>query len=117
MGITPGGYNIRPQRRADFQLLLAFKDGDGEPISLSDKTVLAQVWDKARTSKLGDFNVEVTDEANGEVTLTLGHEVTEDLPSEARYDVMVVDDDTDFRSYYLEGIVRPSEGYTAPAEE
>lgn len=117
MGITPGGYNIRPQRRADFQLLLAFKDSDGVAIDLTDKTVLAQVWNKARTSKLGDFSVEVTDVAGGEVTLTLGHAITEVLPAEARYDVMVVDDLSSLRSYYLEGIVRPSEGYTAPAEE
>lgn len=117
MSITPGGYNIRPQRRADFQLTLAFKDADGVAISLADKTVLAQVWDSKRTSKLGDFSVEVTNEAGGEVALTLGHAVTATLPTEARYDVMVVDDATDFRSYYLEGIVRPSEGFTAPAEE
>lgn len=116
MGITPGGYNIRPQRRADFQLMLAFRDSDGVPISLSGKTVLAQVWDKKRTSKIGDFSTAVTNEANGEVTLTLSHTVTADLPAEARYDVMVVEDATDFRSYYLEGIVRPSEGFTDPEE-
>lgn len=115
MGVTPAGYNIRPQRRADFQLALAFKDADGVATSLFGMTVLAQVWDKGRTTKLGDFDVEVTDEANGEVTLTLNHAITAALPSEARYDVMVVDDDSDFRSYYLEGIVRPSEGYTEPA--
>lgn len=115
MGITPGSYSIRPQKRADFQLMLAFKDNDGVAITLAGKTVLAQVWNKQRTSKLGDFDVDVTDEAGGEVTLTLSHTVTELLPAEARYDVMVVDDATDFRSYYLEGIVRPSEGYTSPA--
>lgn len=116
MGVTPGSYNIRPQRRADFQLALAFKDADGVAITLAGKTVLAQVWDKARASKLGDFDIDVTDEASGEVTLTLSHTVTSELPAEARYDVMVVEDATDFRSYYLEGIVRPSEGYTEPEE-
>jgi hypothetical protein len=114
MGVTPAGYNIRPQRRADFQLALAFKDSDGAPISLSGKTVLAQVWAKDRAAKLGDFTVAVDDEPNGQVTLTLGHAITTSLPAECYYDVMVVDDSTDFRSYYLEGIVRPSEGYTEP---
>jgi hypothetical protein len=113
MGVTPAGYNIRPQRRADFQLALAFKDSDGVPIDLTGKTVLAQVWDSKRTSKLGDFTTALTSAATGEVTLTLSHTITAVLPSEARYDVMVVEPGG-FRSYYLEGIVRPSEGYTEP---
>lgn len=94
--------------------MLALKDSDGEPISLSGKTVLAQVWDKKRTSKLADFEVDVTGEATGEVTLTLAHGDTAGLPDECRYDVMVIEDATDLRSYYLEGVVRPSEGYTEP---
>jgi hypothetical protein len=45
--------------------------------------------------------------------MVLGHAITAVLPDEARYDVMVINSGL-LREYYLEGIVRPSEGYTAP---
>lgn len=111
---APAAYNIRPQRRADFQLQLAFKDSDGVAISLEDRTIVAQVWDAKRTTKLGDFVVDITNGPGGEATLTLPYTATADLPAEARYDVMVIDDSSGLRSYYLEGIVRPSEGYSEP---
>jgi hypothetical protein len=111
--MTPAVYNIRPQRRADFTLRLVLKDGDGNPVDLTGAQVLAQVWDKKRTTKYGDFTVTITTPATGGVTLLLGHAITATLPDEARYDVMVVSSGG-LREYYLEGIVRPSEGYTAP---
>jgi hypothetical protein len=114
--MNPGTYNIRPQRRADFQLNLTFKDSEGEVIDLSPYTVLAQVWNKCRTTKYGDFFVDIADEAEGNVILTLDYVSTELLPDEAYYDVMLINDSTGLRQYYLEGIVRPSEGYTEPEE-
>lgn len=114
MAITPASYNIRPQRRADFPLSVVFKDSAGDPINLTGWTVLAQVWDKCRTSKVGDFTVSVTSAAGGAVTLTLPYAVTAVLPDEARYDVMLINA-SGLREYYLEGIVRPSQGYTTPA--
>ena len=112
--MNPGTYNIRPQRRADYQLNLTFKTSEGDPIDLSDYEVLAQVWDKCRTTKYGDFTVDTADEAEGNVVLTLGYEVTEVLPTEAYYDVMLISEIDGLRTYYLEGIVRPSQGYTEP---
>lgn len=113
MAITPAAYNIRPQRRADFVLSVQFKDGAGAGINISGWTVLAQVWDQARTVKCGDFTVTTVDAATGSVKLTLPYSVTAALPAEARYDVMLINT-AGLREYYLEGIVRPSEGYTAP---
>jgi hypothetical protein len=113
MAITPASYNIRPQRRADFPLDVTFKDGNGAAIDLTGWTVLAQVWDAQRTAKIGDFTVSVTSAANGQVNLKLPFAVTAVLPGEARYDVMLVSP-SGLREYYLEGIVRPSEGYTTP---
>lgn len=111
--MNPGTYNIRPQRRADFVLSLVFKDNAGDEINLTGWAVLAQVWDKGRIEKYGDFEVDVIDAAAGAVSLTLPNTITEELPAEARYDVMLVNP-SGLREYYLEGIVRPSEGYTAP---
>lgn len=114
MAIIPAQYNIRPQRRADFPLSLKFKDSAGTAINLTGWTVLAQVWQADRSAKLGDFTVTVTDASAGEVTLKLAHTVTAILPTECRYDVMLVNP-SGLREYYMEGIVRPSEGYTVPA--
>ena len=114
MAITPASYNIRPQRRADYPLQVQFKDSEGVGIDLSTWTVLAQIWDKARSAKIGDFTVTVTDAATGAVTLTIPYTVTTVLPDECRYDVMLINA-SGLREYYLEGIVRASEGYTAPA--
>jgi hypothetical protein len=112
--MNPGTYNIRPQRRADFQLNLTFKTSEGAVIDLTDYEVLAQVWDKCRTVKYGDFTVDTADEAQGNVVLTLGYAITEVLPDEAYYDVMLINETSGLRQYYLEGIVRPSQGYTEP---
>ena len=115
MAISPASYNIRPQRRADYPLALQFKNSAGGVIDLTGWTVLAQVWDKARTTKYGDFTVTLTQPEIGKVTLTLPYTITATLPDECRYDVMLINASSGLREYYLEGIVRPSEGYTAPA--
>lgn len=113
MAVAPAQYNIRPQRRADFPLTLRFRDAEGVAINLNGWTVLAQVWQSDRSAKLGDFTVTITAPANGEVDLKLPYSVTAVLPTEARYDVMLVAP-SGLREYYVEGIVRPSEGYTTP---
>jgi hypothetical protein len=112
--MNPGVYNIRPQRRADFTLGLVLKDSTGTAMNLTGAQVLAQVWDKKRTTKYGDFTVTISNPTTGAVELLLPHTITTSLPAEARYDVMVLRPGG-LREYYLEGIVRPSEGYTAPA--
>lgn len=114
MAITPASYNIRPQRRADYPLQVQFKDSDGDGINITGWTVLAQVWSKDRVTKYGDFTVTTLNASTGSVKLTLPYTVTATLPDECRYDVMLIDSNG-LREYYLEGIVRPSEGYTAPS--
>lgn len=114
MAVTPASLNLRVQKRADYPLDVTFKDGTGTAINLTGWTVLAQVWNTDRSSKIGDFTVTVTSAVNGQVNLKLPYTVTVNLPTEARYDVMLVSP-SGLREYYLEGIVRPSEGYTAPS--
>lgn len=115
MAITPATYNIRPQRRADYPLDVTFKDSAGSAMNLTGWTVLASVWTTDRATKLGDFTVTVSNATTGQVNLKLPHTVTANLSAaEYRYDVMLVSP-AGLREYYLEGIVRPSEGYTVPA--
>jgi hypothetical protein len=114
MAITPASYNIRPQRRADYVLPITFKDSTDTAINLTGWSVVAQVWDKARTSKVGDFTVTVTSAANGQVELKLPYATTAVMTgAEYHYDVMLVNP-SGLREYYLEGIARPSEGYSTP---
>jgi len=113
MAITPATYNIRPQRRADYPFTVTFKDGSGSVVDLTGYTVLAQVWDKGRTVKQADFTVTIADPSNGQVLLNLSYTDTASLPDESYYDVMLIAP-SGTREYYLQGVVRPSEGYTAP---
>ena len=112
MAISPARYNIRPQRRADYPMPLVFEDASGVPMDLTGYTVLAQVWSNDRTLKYGDFVVTTTNFATGRADLLLPRTVTEILPDECRYDVMLISPNG-LREYYVEGIVRPSQGYTA----
>lgn len=115
MPVSPATYNIRPQRRADFLLNVQFKDAAGTPINLSGWSVYASCWDKERVNKYGDFVVTITSASTGTVQLKLGYAITATLPlsGTAHYDVMLVSP-TGLREFYLEGLVRASEGYTTP---
>lgn len=110
--IQPGVFNIKLQRRADYSVVLEFKDSIGDPVNLTGCTVAAQVWDPSRTTKYADFTTIYVDRALGKVRLKLSYTVTETLPSESTYDVLIINASGD-REYYLEGTITASEGYTA----
>lgn len=112
MAITPGTYNITLQRRADFSITLQFKDSAGTPINLTGWSVAAQAWDQSRTIKYADFTVVYVDRAAGTITLSLTDDQTTTLPTEAYYDVLLING-SGLREYYLEGIIYISEGYTS----
>jgi hypothetical protein len=113
--VKPGQHNITIQRRADYELCLNFKESDLAPIDLTDWTLYAQIWDKARTVKYADFSVVYVDRALGETKLVLTDTQSATLPDEAFYDVLL-ESPSGKREYYLEGNVYASEGYTQPAQ-
>ena len=114
MGVQPGTYNVTLQRRADYSVLLQFKDSTDSAIDLTGYTAYAQVWDKARSTKYADFSVAYTDRANGQITISLTDTQTADFSvDELYYDVML-EDGSGIREYYLEGVIFVSQGYTAP---
>lgn len=112
MAVTPGTYNFSLQRRADHPVRLQFKDGSNTAINLTSWTVIAQVWDRERTTKYADFAVTYTDRPNGTIDLLLTSAQTESLPDEVYYDVLLVNA-SGLREYYLEGIIYVSQGYSA----
>jgi len=112
MAISPGTYNITLQRRADYSIVLQFKDSNNAAIDLTDWTVESQVWNKSRSTKYADFAITYTDRSTGTVTIALTDEQTAIFPDEVYYDVLLTNP-SGLKEYYLEGQVWVSEGYTA----
>ena len=113
MAVQPGTYNITLQRRADYSVLLQFKDGNNAVINLTGYTAYAQVWNEGRTTKYADFSIAYTDRTNGQITISLTDTQTATFIDELRYDVLL-EDGSGNREYYLEGVIFVSQGYTAP---
>ena len=113
MAVQPGTYNITLQRRADYSVLLQFKDSNDAVIDLTGYTAYAQAWNEGRTTKYADFAIAYTDRSNGQITISLTDTQTADFIDELRYDVLLEDGDGN-REYYLEGVIFVSQGYTAP---
>lgn len=112
MAISPGTYNIALQRRADYSVVLQFKDSTNTAINLTGWSVAAQVWNEDRSTKYADFTVVYTNRATGTVTISLTDEQTATFPDVAYYDVLLTNP-SGLKEYYLEGVVYVSEGYTA----
>lgn len=110
--IQPGVYNITLQRRADYSVLLDFKDSNKVPIDLTGWTVAAQVWDQARSIKYADFSIDYVNRPQGRVRLSLDNTETAEFPNETVYDVLLVDNNG-IKEYYLEGTISSQEGYTS----
>ena len=113
MAVQPGTYNITLQRRADYSVLLQFKDSSDAVIDLTGYTAYAQAWNKARTKKYADFTIAYTNRTNGQITISLTDTQTAAFIDELYYDVLL-EDGSGNREYYLEGVMTVSEGYTAP---
>ena len=113
MAVQPGTYNITLQRRADYSVLLQFKDSSDAVINLTGYTAYAQVWNEGRTTKYADFSIAYTNRTNGQITISLTDTQTATFIDELRYDVLL-EDGSGNREYYLEGVIFVSQGYTAP---
>ena len=113
MAVQPGTYNITLQRRADYSVLLQFKDSSDAVIDLTGYTAYAPAWNKARTKKYADFTIAYTNRTNGQITISLTDTQTAAFIDELYYDVLL-EDGSGNREYYLEGVITVSEGYTAP---
>jgi hypothetical protein len=113
MAVQPGTYNITLQRRADYSVLLQFKDSNDAVIDLTGYTAYAQAWNEGRTTKYADFSVAYTNRSNGQITISLTDTQTATFIDELRYDVLL-EDGSGNREYYLEGVIFVSQGYTSP---
>ena len=114
MAIQPGTYNFTVQRRSDHIIPLLFKDENNTAIDLTGFTVEAEVWEETRTTKFADFSVTYTDRSAGSISIGLSSVDTATFtPSVLKYDVLLIEDATEKKEYYLEGTIFVSEGYTS----
>ena len=113
MAVQPGTYNITLQRRADYSVLLQFKDSSDAVINLTGYTAYAQAWNQARTKKYADFSIAYTNRTNGQITISLTDTQTAAFIDELYYDVLL-EDGSGSREYYLEGVITVAQGYTEP---
>lgn len=110
--IRPANYSISIISRSHFDFTARFySEVSGVPVDLSGNTILAQLWDRAREIKYGDFLVDTSQIADGLLNFSLTADETTNLPTTGVYDVKVIYPDT--KEYYLlEGSFSVKRGYT-----
>ena len=110
---NPGTYNLILQRRADHSFNVNLKDSNSANENLTGKTILSQIWNESRTTKLADVTITVTEATSGnftwKVTDTQTTSMTDDI---YKYDILKIEANGD-REYFIEGTIYMSEGYTA----
>lgn len=107
--MQPAKYNIRIPQRATFRQFFNL------PINCTGHTIVAQVWSEKRRSKIIEFDVEWTNQAQGEFYLVADHIQTEKMKKDGEWDLMVIYPNTE-RDYWLEGQAIVDFGYTDPED-
>lgn len=111
MAISPGIYNFSIRRRSDHTEHFVFCDDSGNSLDLTGWSADAEGWLKGRTQKLFDFTVDVSSLDQGFVRITAPKEITETLPNELEYDVLLTNPEG-VKEYYIAGTIIVTEGYT-----
>tara|TARA_Y100000052_G_scaffold25033_1_gene28154 strand:- start:332 stop:673 length:342 start_codon:yes stop_codon:yes gene_type:complete len=110
---NPATYNLVLQRRADHSFDVNLKDSNNANENLSGKTILSQIWNESRTTKLADVNITVTDATGGNFTWKVTDTQTTNMTDNVyEYDILKIEPNGD-REYFIEGKIFMSEGYTA----
>jgi len=115
--IVPATYNLRIPQRASFSQEFTL------PFDCTAKTVEGQVWNSRRSKLLLQFITVWIDRAEvvpdtdpveykGRFKLEADWELTRLVKATGEWDLLVVDDQTGTRDYYLEGKAVLDLGYT-----
>jgi hypothetical protein len=117
MSITPARYDLRIPQRASFEQEFTL------PFDCTAKTVKGEVWNARRSKLLLEFTTVWVDRAEasgggykGRFRLVADWEDTRQVKSNGEWDLLVVDDQTGRRDYYLEGKAVLDLGYTEVVE-
>ena len=110
---NPGTYNLTLQRRADHSFDVNLKDSNNANENLTGKTIISQIWNESRTTKLADATITVTDASGGDITWKVTDTQTASMTDNIyKYDILKIEPNGD-RAYFIEGTIFMSEGYTA----
>ena len=110
---NPAKHNLEIYRRADHSFDVNLKDGNNVNENLTGKTILSQIWDENRTTKLADATITVTSAAGGNVTWKVTDTQTATMTDNIyKYDILKIEANGD-REYFIKGTIYMKEGYTA----
>ena len=110
---NPGTYDFTLQRRADNSFDINLNDCNNANENLTGKTILSQIWNESRTTKLADATITVTDATGGDITWSVTDTQTTNMTDNTyKYDILKIEANGD-REYFIEGRIFMSEGYTA----
>lgn len=111
--IKPARYDITIPQRATFRQPLRLKAA-GVPLNATGYELVAQVWDRRRTTKYADLEVVWIDRAHGLFELVLQYPGTTTVVKDGCWDLLVIEPGGD-RYYWLEGTTYLDIGHSAPA--
>jgi hypothetical protein len=106
MTVIPGRYDLRIPQRADYVVQVTL------PFDCTDKEVYAEIWNSRRTKLILQLDVTWVDRVNGVLNIGGDWIKTRSMKSDGEWDLLVVDNTTGSRDFYLEGSATYDPGYT-----
>lgn len=110
--ILPARRDITIPQRATFRQRMRLKAA-GQPLNATEYQLVAQVWDRRRTTKYADLTVVWIDQAGGLFELVLQFPATTAVVQDGVWDLLVIEPGGD-RYYWLEGNAFLDLGHSAP---
>ena len=110
--IRPASHSITIIRRSTFRFAVqVFVEEGGDLLDLSEVTVLAQLWNRARDELYTSLTIDTNLAATGVITLSLTSDQTIPLPRLGVYDIKLVYPNGD-EFFILVGSFTVQDGYT-----
>jgi hypothetical protein len=97
--VRPAAYDLTLRPHASFRLAIQL------PFSGGDLQVYADMWNRARSTKLLDFTIEWIDRAAGRFDIVASPAQTALIKEEGWWDLLIVNSITQTRNYYIKGEV------------
>ncbi len=110
--IRPGRRDITIPQRGTFRQRMRLKAG-GQPLNATGYQLVAQVWDRRRTTKLADGVIEWIDQATGMFELVIQWPVTTAIVQDGQWDLLVIEPSGD-RYFWLEGTAFLDRNFSSP---
>ena len=110
--IRPARYDITIPQRGTFRKTMRLK-ADGVPLIATGYQLVAQVWNRRRTTKFADGVINWIDQATGLFELVIQYPVTRLITEDGQWDLMVIEPGGD-RYYWLEGTAFLDVNYSEP---